>query len=94
VRDRLDRINAALGRLVFRGLGTLCAIAALASTYGIWWQVTHWNADSPIVIAMFAVAALGAGIAVPYCFSRTRTFTEVLDAMEGDGDVAPPRLPQ
>ena len=90
---RLDRINAALGRLVFRGIGSLCVIALLASGYAIWWQVAHWNAESVIVIAMFGILALGAAIAIPYCFSRDRAFTEVLDAMEGDGDVAPPRLP-
>ena len=91
MRDRLDRINSALGKLVFRTLGLLCAIVVLVSGYAIWWQATHWNADSPIVTGMFAVAALGAGIAVPYCFSRQRAFTEVLDALEGEGDVAPPR---
>lgn len=94
MRDRLDRLNNSLGRLVFRGLGSLCIIALLVSAYAIWWQVTHWNADSAAVIAMFAVFALGAGIAVPYCFSRNRAFTEVLDAMEGDGAVAPPRSPR
>ena len=89
-----DRINGALGRLVFRALGWLCVAILLASGYAIWWQVTHWNPDSATVIAMFGIATLGAGIAIPYCFSRNRTFTEVLDAMEGDGDAAPPRLPQ
>lgn len=91
---RLGWLDKTLGRLFFRGLGALCVIALLASGYAIWWQVAHWNADSAIVVGMFAVLAVGAGVAVPYCFSRERSFTEVLDAMEGDGDVAPPRTPR
>lgn len=94
MRGRLDRINSALGKLVFRALGSLCVIALLVSVYAIWWQVTHWNTDSVVVIGMFAILVLGAAVAIPYCFSRQRSFTEVLDAMEGEGDVAPPRLPR
>lgn len=81
---RFDRIDGFLGRIVFRGFGLLCAVTALGCGYAFWWQVTHRESGSSLVPAvLFGLAALGAGSAVPYCFSRKRTFAEALDAMEG-----------
>lgn len=78
------RVDGFLGRLVFRAVGTGCAIVALVCGYAAWWHVEHWNADQSLVpTILFSLAALGAASCVPYCFSRKRSFVEALDAMEG-----------
>lgn len=84
---RFDRIDSALGRLVFRAFGWLCAIVALVCGYAGWWHFSHWNPDFSYVPAiLFGIAALAAASCVPYCLSRKRTFGEALDAMEGGVD--------
>ena len=88
----LDRIDNALGRLVFRAFGFLCAIVAFGCAYAAWWHYDNRASVGSVVPAiMFAVVALAAGSCVPYCLSRKRTFTEALDAMEGGVGDLPPR---
>ena len=85
---RFDRLDRMLGRMLFRGVGLVCLLAALGTGYGAW---SHFAAGRPYgwtPVVLFAVAALAAASCVPYCFSRGRTFGEALDAMEGSaGDL-------
>lgn len=86
---KFDRLDGFLGRLVFRTIGLVCAIVALVCGYAAWWHIDHWNPDFSLVpTILFGVAALAAGSCVPYSFSRSRSFGEALDAMEGgSGDL-------
>jgi hypothetical protein len=90
---RFERLDQALGRLVFRFFGTLLAIMSLACLYGAYRYATDWYAGSPMPALMFGLIAVAAGSVVPYAFSRKRTLTEAFDAMEGGvGDqVRPPK---
>lgn len=82
--DRLQRVDAFLGRLVFRAVGAGCAIVALVCGYAAWWHLDNRGEIGSIVpFVLFALAAAGAASCVPYCFSRKRSFVEALDAMEG-----------
>ena len=90
---RFARLDQVLGRLVFRLFGTLFAIIALASLYAAYRHATDWHTGSAVPTMLFGLVAIAAGSIVPYAFSRKRTLTEALDAMEGGiGDqVKPPR---
>lgn len=89
---RFERLDATLGRLVFRTVGLVCALAALICAYAVWSHLSDWQDYSLAPTILFAVAAIAAGSCVPYCFSRNRTFGEALDAMEGGvGDTRNPR---
>ncbi len=73
-----------LGRLVYRATGWVCVFVALASSYAAYWHLQHWNSDSSLIPpVLFGLVAIASASAVPYCFSRKRTFGEALDAMEG-----------
>jgi len=76
-------LDRTLGRLVFRAVGLMCAIVALVCAYALWSHISDWRDYSLVPAILFSVAAIAAGSAVPYCFSRKRTFAEALDAMEG-----------
>jgi hypothetical protein len=80
---RLDRLDGFLGRLVFRLFGAVCAIVALICGYAVWWHVSRGVPNSWVPPILFGIAAIAAASCVPYCFSRSRTFDEALDAMEG-----------
>lgn len=80
ISDRLD----ALGRLFFRALGSLCALAALGGVAGIAWVLRNESgSEAAVAIAMFAIFAGLASWCAVHCFSRKRTLVEALDAMEG-----------
>ena len=76
--DRLD----ALGRLFFRALGTLCALAVLGCLAGLAYVWTHWNErESPFAIALLLFAGSVFLWCALHCFSRKRTFEEALDSL-------------
>ena len=78
-----DRLNA-LGRLFFRALGSLCALAALGCLTGIVWVARNWDGgDSAIGMTLFLVGGGLATWCAAHCFSSRRTLIEALDAMEG-----------
>lgn len=81
--SRFDRLDGALGRLVYRAVGSGCALAAIVCGYAAWWHVSRGFPNSWVPPLLFGIVALSAGVCVPYCFSRKRTFGEALDAMEG-----------
>ena len=88
----IDWLDRTLGRLVFRAFGLLCALVALVCAFAAWRHLSGWNDQSPVPVILFGIAAIASGSAVPYCFSRRRTFAEALDAMEGGaGDTNRPR---
>jgi hypothetical protein len=77
---RLD----AVGRLFFRGMGTLCALAALGCLAGLIWVWRNENGGEAIAAgAMFLVAGGLASWSAAHCFSRRRTFGEALDSLSG-----------
>jgi len=92
---RFERLDHALGRIFYRAVWSLCAVVALVCGYLVWWHVSDWHPEyswGPVIL--FGLATVAAGSAVPYCFSRKRTFGEALDAMEGGaGDVRRGRKP-
>lgn len=89
----IDRLDGFLGRLIFRVVGLLCGIIALACGYAAWWHIEHWDADSSLVpTILFGLATIGAASVIPFCFSRNRRLVEALDAMEG-GVADQPRRP-
>ena len=79
----VDGIDRTLGRLVFRAVGLACAAVALVCAYLVWRYPSDWQEASLAPVIMFSIAAVAAGSAVPFCFSRNRTLGEALDAMEG-----------
>lgn len=80
ISDRLD----ALGRLFFRGLGSLCALGVLGSLTGVAWTIRNWNGrDTAVGLIMLLVFAVLMSWAAAHCFSRKRTFEEALDSMSG-----------
>jgi hypothetical protein len=81
ISDRVD----ALGRLFFRALGTLCALAALGCLAGIVWVLRNESngGEAIAAIAMFVVAGGLATWCAAHCFSRKRTFEEALDSVSG-----------
>lgn len=80
----VDRLDGFLGRLVYRAVGVFCALVALVSGYTAWWHFDHWDSDiSRVPAILFSLVALAAASAIPFCFSRNRSFAEALDAMEG-----------
>jgi hypothetical protein len=83
VRERLEELNRALGRLVFRFFGLGCALIAIACGYAAWWELARGAPNSWVPPVLFALGALAAASCVPYCFSGKRTLDEALDAMEG-----------
>ena len=79
-----DRIDGFVGRLLYRGLGLVCAVIALGTAYGAW---NHYAAGRPYgwtPIALFGLAAVAAASCVPFCFSRNRRLVDALDALESD----------
>jgi uncharacterized membrane protein len=81
---RFEKLDGMLGRLLFRAVGLVCALVALICAFTVHWHLTNWNPDYSLVPAiLFGLAAIAAASAVPYCFSRKRTFANALDAMEG-----------
>jgi len=79
-----SRANSFLGKLLFRALGTLCAIAAIGAGWLLWYAVSDWNPETSLVGAILSgVFLIGAVWATFYCFSSKRTLIEALDAMEG-----------
>jgi hypothetical protein len=79
----IDRLDGFLGRLIFRVVGLLCGIIALACGYAAWWHIEHWEADgSWLPAVLFGLATIGAASVIPFCFSRNRSLVEALDAME------------
>jgi hypothetical protein len=90
----IERIDLALGRLVFRALGVLCAILVLVCAYVVWGFVSDWKPQHLVPVTLFSIAGLGAAFAVRHCFSRRRRFVEFLDAMEDESphlQAPPPR---
>ena len=79
---RLDGLDQALGRLVFRAFGTLCAAVAIACLYLAYRYLTDWYEGSMATTVVFAIVGIGFGAVVPYAFSRRRRLTEALDAMQ------------
>ena len=78
-----DRLEA-LARLLFRALGTLCALAALGSLAGIIWVLRNESGGEAVAaIAMFVVAGGLATWCALHCFSRKRTLEEALDSLTG-----------
>lgn len=91
--QRFERLDRALGRLVFRAFGTLFGVVALICLYAAYRHATHWYEDSIAPAVMFGLIGIAFGSVVPYAFSRKRTLTEALDAMEGGvGDL--PKRPK
>ena len=80
----IDRIDLALGRLVFRVLGLLCAIVVLVCACVICGFVADWHPQHLVPVILFAMAGFAAAFAVRHCFSRRRRFVEFLDAMEDE----------
>lgn len=86
-----DRIDGWLGRLMFRGLGLICALVALGTAYGAWNHVAAGRPYGWTPVILFTLAAVAAASCVPFCFSRNRRFVEALDALESDVPDAPRR---
>ncbi|HKX92019.1 MAG TPA: hypothetical protein VJM15_06290 [Sphingomicrobium sp.] len=80
----LDRLDGALGRLLFRAIGSLFAIVAGICLYVAYRYATDWRLDSWLPALMFMLIGAAFGSVVPYCFSRRRKLTEALDAMEDE----------
>lgn len=88
---RLDWLDRALGRLVFRVFGVAFAVVAFICLHAAFRHATDWYAGSMAPAVIFGLIAVAFGSVVPYSFSRNRTLTEALDAMEGGiGDRPPP----
>lgn len=83
MREGLEKLNRALGRLVFRLFGLGWVLIAIVCGYAAWWEFARGMPNSWVPPFLLAPAALAAASCVPYCFSRNRTFDEALDAMEG-----------
>ena len=86
--DHIQRLDKALGRLVYRTVGSVAVLLAGICAYAAWWHVARGMPNSWGPPLMFALAVIVIAAVVPYCFSRSRTFGEALDAMEGSaGDM-------
>ena len=86
---RWEALDSFLGRLVFRTLGLVCLVIALAMTYAAWSHVSAGRPYGWTPPLLFGLAAIAAASCIPFCFSRRRNFGEALDAMEGGaGDIA------
>ena len=80
---RIDRLDKALGRLVFRLVGLVCLVVAVGTAYAAWSHVSAGRPYGWIPVILFGLVAVAAGSCVPYCLSRNRSLGEALDAMEG-----------
>ena len=90
---RLEKLDRMLGKLVYRLVGSICAVIALLCGYLAYRYATDWWPASAVPTLLFGIVAFAAASAVPFCFSDQRTFAEALDAMEGGvGDQ--PRKPK
>lgn len=78
-----DRLDGFLGRLVFRAVGSVCALIAFGTAYGAWKHVAAGRPYGWTPVVLFGLAAVAAASCVPFCFSRRRSFGEALDSMEG-----------
>jgi hypothetical protein len=85
----VEGVDRTLGRLIFRAVGLVCAAVTLVCAYVAWRYLSEWQEESLAPVIMFSIAAVAAGSAVPFCFSRKRTLGEALDAMEGGVADAP-----
>lgn len=78
------KLDAPLGRFVYRFTGVVCSIVALICFYAAYGQLRDWQSNGSLIPAvLFSFVAIASASAVPYCFSRKRTFAEALDAIEG-----------
>lgn len=96
MNDKLNRTtsraNSFLGKLLFRALGTLCALAAIGAGWLLWYAVSDWNSETSLVGAILSGIFLILTLwATRYCFSSKRTLIEALDASEGTAGDLPPR---
>lgn len=82
--QRFERLDQMLGRLIFRFFGMVFAGVSLVCLHAAYRYATDWYSGSLAPALMFGLIAAAFGSVVPYCFSRRRTFTEALDAMESD----------
>lgn len=81
---RFEKLDAMLGRLVYRATGIVCLFVALICFHAAYGHLRNWHSeDSLIPTVLFGLVAIASACAVPYCFSRKRTFSEALDAVEG-----------
>ena len=91
----VERVDRTLGRLIFRAVGIFCATVTLICAWQVWSHLADWQEGYWVPVILFAVVAVAAGSAVPYCFSQKRTLGEALDAMEGGaGDTNRPTPPK
>ena len=78
----VGRVDGFMGRLAFRAIGLICAAIAIGTAYAAW---NHYSAGRPYgwtPVILFGLIAVASAIAVPFCFSRQRTFGEALNGME------------
>jgi hypothetical protein len=81
----LERIDGFLGRLVFRAIGCVTALITLAALWAAVGSAKPWaGGKSLAALLMFGAGAVIAGGVTRYCFSRERTFGDVIDAVDGD----------
>jgi len=84
--------NSFVGKLLFRALGTLCAIAAIGAGWLLWYAVSDWDPDTSLVGAILSGVFLIVAVwATLYCFSSKRTLIEALDVMEDTAGDLPRR---
>jgi hypothetical protein len=84
------RIDGFLGRVVFRALGCVTALITLAAVWAAIGSATPWEGGKSLAaLLMFGAGAVIAGCLTRYCFSRERTFGDVIAALDGDDTDAP-----
>jgi hypothetical protein len=80
VARTVEWLDGTLGRLIFRAIGCLCSLVALACFY----LALQRLADQSVAVALlFGIGTIAAGSVVPYCFSPKRSLGEALDGLEG-----------
>ena len=81
-----DALDAVAGRLMFRVIGLMATLLALAAAYAVYSTLTHGSGlEAFVVAAMFAGGAVMAGYTALLCFSHRRTLEEFLYAVD-DGE--------
>jgi hypothetical protein len=91
-----QRIDGFMGRLVFRAIGCVTASITLAAVWAAFDSAKPWEGGKSLAaLLMFGAGAVIAGCVTRWCFSRERTFGDLIDALEGDDtDTAPERRPR
>jgi hypothetical protein len=91
-----QRIDGFMGRLVFRAIGCVTASITLGAGWAAFASAKPWEGGKSLAaLLMFGAGAVIAGWVTRWCFSRERTFGDLVDALDGDDtDTAPERRGQ